>query len=1166
MPVYIRVKLYYYNKVLITILGAVPFGAEQIAAELRAINSLPQNLGQGSLPQGNYGLLPPLGQPFAQTTLSSATLLPNQPLGPPLFKEGKPEHAASSASAISITNVFSTLSSNTFPLSTTTTSNLSTGIKAAPVNVVITASDPLPTNKSTTVQPILSVTIPPQHLKGNLPPKQQPHNYQIPLPATSVTTLSTPSILNQATLPVSTQSILSNVAPPVFSAIPDKSPVKSAGLGLQIEKSLSQSFTSTLQPEGKSDLNKTSGSTSSVDEIDPCPDFKPIIPLPDEVPVNTGEENEKVLFCGRAKLFRYVDKEWRERGLGDIKILHNPETNKVRILMRRDQIHKICANHFITKNMTLSPMTSSDKAFVWAANDFADQEVVLEKFCVKLKTPEEAKIFYDAFQNAVKLITESEAKIPETTAVSVTAPSSTRKDIKVITSTTTAASTAVFGGFVFTTTPTFKPKDDNVEIKEIRTDTTPKASPFADFSFGSTASTPSSFTTVQKPATPVINKDAPKAVPASPGDDDHSVSEFEPTVEFKPVVPLPAIVDVKTGEENAEVLHECRARLLRFDSDTKEWKERGIGIMKILKEDKTVRLLMRREQVLKVCCNHQLLKNMSFSKMRNNSKALSWCAQDFSEEVLKTEMFALRFKTEEQATEYLNALQSAQALLNDNNILQEKDAEKKQERNQHAKVKTSTHEMPLDATTKQPSWGEKFKLKSGSWSCKICFIVNESKDNYCVACETPKNDNLPKKEVSAASGPTFSITVPSFTTKPDSSTTQSSSFTFGIQQNIEKTLPSGFGDLFKPKEGSWACKTCYVTNDADNLYCAACECPKDDTVAKKEPNKGLNFTNSTSTLKFGIQQNTEKTQPSGFSDLFKPKEGSWSCKTCYVRNDADKLYCAACDCPKDDTVAKKEPNKGLNFTNSTSTFKFGIQQTDEVETPGFGDSFKPKEGSWSCKICYVRNDADKLYCASCESPKDDSVPKKEPSQGLNLTNSGSSFTFGIPPASDTSNFSFGTKPAQLSTGFVFGAASSANKEAPLNLASKPFTFTSPDQLSKDLDKNNESKSKEPNTEKFIFGSPQKHEFEFTPRSPRRSSGCHGEEESDGSFVEEEADNIYFKPVIPLPDKVEVKTGEEAEEVLYCHRAKLFRFVDGEWKERGIGDVKILLHPETKKLR
>jgi E3 SUMO-protein ligase RanBP2 len=104
------------------------------------------------------------------------------------------------------------------------------------------------------------------------------------------------------------------------------------------------------------------------------------------------------------------------------------------------------------------------------------------------------------------------------------------------------------------------------------------------------------------------------------------------------------------------------------------------------------------------------------------------------------------------------------------------------------------------------------------------------------------------------------------------------------------------------------------------------------------------------------------------------------------------------------------------------------------------------------------------------------------------------------------------------------------------------------------------------TEKFVFGSPQKHDFEFTPRSPRRISSGAKDDESDASYVEEECDNIYFKPVIPLPDKIDVKTGEEEEDVLYCHRAKLFRFVSGEWKERGLGDIKILKRRDNGKLR
>jgi len=40
----------------------------------------------------------------------------------------------------------------------------------------------------------------------------------------------------------------------------------------------------------------------------------------------------------------------------------------------------------------------------------------------------------------------------------------------------------------------------------------------------------------------------------------------------------------------------------------------------------------------------------------------------------------------------------------------------------------------------------------------------------------------------------------------------------------------------------------------------------------------------------------------------------------------------------------------------------------------------------------------------------------------------------------------------------------------------------------------------------------------------------------------EDDHINFAPVVQLPENVELATGEETEEVLYVHRAKLFRLV------------------------
>ena len=49
----------------------------------------------------------------------------------------------------------------------------------------------------------------------------------------------------------------------------------------------------------------------------------------------------------------------------DVKILKNTATGRSRVLMRRDQILKICCNHFITPNMTLQTTAGNAKSWTW---------------------------------------------------------------------------------------------------------------------------------------------------------------------------------------------------------------------------------------------------------------------------------------------------------------------------------------------------------------------------------------------------------------------------------------------------------------------------------------------------------------------------------------------------------------------------------------------------------------------------------------------------------------------------------------------------------------------------------------------------------------------------------------------------------------------------------
>jgi len=73
---------------------------------------------------------------------------------------------------------------------------------------------------------------------------------------------------------------------------------------------------------------------------------------------------------------------------------------------------------------------------------------------------------------------------------------------------------------------------------------------------------------------------------------------------------------------------------------------------------------------------------------------------------------------------------------------------------------------------------------------------------------------------------------------------------------------------------------------------------------------------------------------------------------------------------------------------------------------------------------------------------------------------------------------------------------------------------------------------------------------------------------DALASREEENDPHFEPVIKLTEQVETKTMEEDEDVLFKMRSKLFRFStdSSEWKERGTGDVRLLQHKESKKVR
>ena len=139
------------------------------------------------------------------------------------------------------------------------------------------------------------------------------------------------------------------------------------------------------------------------DHFEPSVTFEPVVHL-EKVETKSLEEDEIVLYKQRAKLFRF-DKEangWKERGTGDIKLLLNKSNAKVRLLMRRDKIQKICANHYLSVEMELKPNVGSDKSWVYTAQDFSENEAKHEQLAVRFKNSEIANAFKSKFEECAK--------------------------------------------------------------------------------------------------------------------------------------------------------------------------------------------------------------------------------------------------------------------------------------------------------------------------------------------------------------------------------------------------------------------------------------------------------------------------------------------------------------------------------------------------------------------------------------------------------------------------------------------------------------------------------------------------------------------------------------------------------------------------------------------
>ncbi|CAD5121392.1 DgyrCDS9914 [Dimorphilus gyrociliatus] len=472
--------------------------------------------------------------------------------------------------------------------------------------------------------------------------------------------------------------------------------------------------------ENQSYLNSSS---ENPEEHESSAYFEPIVKL-DPVEIVTGEENEKVLYKSRAKLYRFVDGEWKERGIGDVKILQNKNNRKCRILMRRDQIHKICLNHALTSDLTLSEMANSQgKAWIWQADDFADEEIKHERFAIRFKTPEIANSFQDTFDKAknskdkpvdCEVIISPPRRESVTNSGKVTSPKpatpkeGSEKKTTLFSFTTPTPSTHRFSfeappkntneiKFNFTDSPKFafnnKPEEKAKPVQQSNSNSmlhqllagsedalkTTDEAEIKDVIFLETKlpikqkielalkyKLPESFFNYEN------KKSCSGCVGCNSEFFDFSTigKKIEPKSDISKKETVQSSEEEKPpvqqnlfGEEDEDIIFNERAKLYRFVDD--QWKERGVGQMKILKNKAgKYRILLRREQVLKLACNHRITPFMTMDPLLTSETALCWSANDYSESDNGVfEKFSVRFKSKELTVKFKNVFEECKKMI-----------------------------------------------------------------------------------------------------------------------------------------------------------------------------------------------------------------------------------------------------------------------------------------------------------------------------------------------------------------------------------------------------------------------------------------------------------------------------------------------------------------------
>jgi len=119
---------------------------------------------------------------------------------------------------------------------------------------------------------------------------------------------------------------------------------------------------------------------------------KPVDPIP------TGEEDEIVLFESKAKLYKF-ENAWNTFAQGNLKINKNKNTNKCRLIMRKEGGLTLALNALIFPKMTLTKQ--GDKSIIFPIVETEDSKTKLVQYLSRFPTSVDTENFYSKLSDCI---------------------------------------------------------------------------------------------------------------------------------------------------------------------------------------------------------------------------------------------------------------------------------------------------------------------------------------------------------------------------------------------------------------------------------------------------------------------------------------------------------------------------------------------------------------------------------------------------------------------------------------------------------------------------------------------------------------------------------------------------------------------------------------------